>query len=179
LPLAPIFLPLFSWMFAVILIFVYMLGYAILGVAVVFHLISNIRLVYRAANSDIMAANFVTRACGIKSIIHTFKRVVWWRRHTRYTMNTGYVCLSFVLIVWMYKLSDIGSSVGIGAITNISIISIVFFLTSLLSLVFFEIGRNKFTSGMDPTLALVLMVEEIGGQLLAFRQTKIVGTTGP
>jgi hypothetical protein len=140
-----------------------------LSVRVAFHL-TNMRMDYSNANSNILAANFVNRARGIRNIIHTFKRTLRWRRFMRYAMYFGYfgLLLSFLTaVILMVERQPSGEMI---------LASIMQFVVSLLALSIFEIGRKNYTRGVDPTLALVLMVEEIGGQLLASRQTRLINS---
>jgi len=169
LPLAP-----FVWPDNNVLIGGIFLAYVcaciVLGVAAAFHLV-YMRTLYKTASSDILAANFVTRARGIRELIHTFKRILRWRRFMRYAMNFGFLLL-------------VGAGAGYGFLAgrtllaaqpDTMLISGALFATGVVWLILFEAGRRKFTRGVDPSLALAIMVEEIGGQLLAGRQARLVG----
>lgn len=151
--------------------FVLALAYCILTA---FHL-TGIRTAYQTANSDIQNLNFVTKAHGIRSIIHNFKTIVRWRRFMRYTMNLGYFTLILLFLSAVIGVFRLVSGFSIYASMVHILFSAALFVTSALSLLVFEYGRKTYTEGMDPTLALVLMIEEIGGQL-ANRPTIVTNT---
>ena len=126
-------------------------------------------------NGTILVQNFVTRARGIRSIIHVFKRMLRWRRFMRYAMNFGYVFLllglaGLIYVAGHHPLLLLNSH---GILSSIAISAPLFILDALL-LRLLELGRVWYTRGVDPTLALVLMVEEISGQLLGKQQMTVV-----
>jgi hypothetical protein len=153
----------------------YLVAVVILSVRLAFHL-TAIRTTYISANSNILATDFVTRARGVRSLIHTFKCIVRWRRFMRYTMNFGYAILLLTAMGEVYGFFH--SAFDAMSATKTVTAFVVLTAVSALSLTTFEFGRKLFTEGMDPTLALIQMIEEIGGQLLASRQTNLVGTGG-
>jgi hypothetical protein len=173
IPLVPLLYPAISWVQAALLIGAYFIAEGVLYAFAAFRL-TTIGATYRSANSDIMAANFVSRARGIKSIIHTFKIIVYWRRYLHYLMVVGYVCLLIAITIWIVKLH--GAFPHLATADGNPLMAGVLLILCASSLLVFEVIRKKYTQGMDPTLALALMVEELGGQLLASRQTKIIGS---
>ncbi len=175
IPLLPFFSANMTWGLSGILVSVYLAFGGALYIAAAFQL-KNLHMAYRAANSDILATNFVTKAHGIRSIVHAFKAIVYWRRYLRYLMEIGYICLFVTLEFWAIRV--LAKPIGLAALDHRFVMSMSLVFAAAIFLLVFEVVRRKHTRGMDPTLALVLMIEEIGGQLLAFRQTKIVGADG-
>ncbi|HEY2068357.1 MAG TPA: hypothetical protein VGG48_02285 [Rhizomicrobium sp.] len=161
------------WYAYAIMIGSYIASAMLLSVLVAFHL-TNLRNEYINANNKILVQNFVIRAQGVKSIIHMFKRMLRWRRFMRYAMNFGgfLLLLDFVLTIFIWyrapKWFHPNQMMEAAAILQFAI--------GAMALRLFEVARGRYTRGVDPTLALVLMVEEIGGQLLASRQMRIVNS---
>jgi hypothetical protein len=176
LPLAAVIRP-FSAIEAVVAGIAYLFAVGVLSVFAAFHL-TNFRTIYKSANNNTLAADFASRARGIRSLIHTFKSIVRWRRFMRYTMNLGYALLILLFMAEGIKLFYHGSILGARLTIGTFETSTALMVVAAASYALFEFGRKRFTEGMDPTLALALMIEEIGGQLLASRQTKLVGKDG-
>jgi hypothetical protein len=143
---------------------VYLAGVAVMGVWAAFHL-TNVRATYIAANTNIHNIDFASKAEAVRSLIHTFKRIVRWRRFMRYSMNLGLVSL-MIVATWatFFKQAHHGLD------SSAKLISLGLFAASAVIFWLFELGRVALTEGMDPTLALVHMVEELGNQLLARNQ---------
>lgn len=171
LPVVPLFV---SLKVTVYVVAAFLIGVGCISMCVMFHLI-GLRTTYSSASSDIHATDFAQRARGVRSLIHTFKSIVRWRRFMRYSMNLGYYSLPLVAAAEAYILLHQGKFVLISPEPWRTGVSLALLVMCAMVLPIFERGRKKFTQGMDPTLALVHMVEEIGGQLLASRQTNIVG----
>lgn len=136
----------------------------LLAVSVAYNL-NNVRKDYYAAGRELMVTDFLVKAQGAQKMIYLFKIVVRWRRFLRYTLNVGGV--SSILV---FALAMFGHSVRHTLGTEQFLFSVIFFLSALGFIALFEIARLVFTTGMDPTLALVLMIEDIGAQLLAARR---------
>ncbi|HEY1629752.1 MAG TPA: hypothetical protein VGF56_00450 [Rhizomicrobium sp.] len=152
----------------------YVFGCAALVIFAMLKLIA-LRNEYSNANGKILVTNFIVRAQGIQSIVHMFKRVLRWRRFMRYAMSFGYVLLGVAIAFVLYESTRKHNWFPAGN-TQIAAATLQFAISAL-ALYVFEIGRKRYTRGVDPTLALVLMVEEIGGQLLAHQQTRLVTTS--
>lgn len=173
LPLAP-FVTSGDWRCYALAAVVYAATCGILCVGVAFHLF-GLRTEYIRANGTILATNFVTRARGVRSIIHMFKRMLRWRRFMRYAMNFGYVFLGLTLggVIYVSKYNPsllVLHHDGIASIT----IFVPLFVLSIVALRLLEFGRIWYTRGVDPTLALVLMIEEISGTLLGKQQLTVI-----
>jgi hypothetical protein len=162
-PLLP-FYRLNDWTALLVGIALFVIAAAVLGGLTAYHL-NNIRKDYASANRELMVNDFLIKAQGIRRVVRMLKIVVRWRRFLRYTFNVGIVSLLVVTGVSIY-----------GHAVNRSFERREFFFSLLLGAVgfvfvsLFEVVRAAFTQGMDPTLALVLMIEDAGAQLLACRR---------
>ncbi len=145
---------------------------AILAGVISYHL-NNIRKDYATANRELMVTDFLVKAQGVRKMIYMFKIVVRWRRFLRYTLNLG-----LVLLCAVFALAIFGHTVQHGSIqTEEFVFTVIFFGIGFVFISLFEVARAVFTQGMDPTLALILMVEDVGEQLLAARRG--IGTIRP
>lgn len=169
LPLLPLYRGA-TWYMVVTAAVIYGALVAILAVFIVFRMVS-VRNEYNAANRSLEAANFATKARGIRNVVHEFKFVMRWRRFMRYTMNSAGVCLIAAFLFASYE-----HILHRDFLSHHFLKSLLLFGVGASSILLFELARRLLTRGMDPTLALVLMVEEIGGQLLA--RSHLIGTSG-
>ena len=169
LPTMPFFWPGLRWQFVVIGLPSYFAVFFILAVFVSFHL-TNIRNAYANANKGLHAADFLVKARAIRETVHKFKVIVRWRRFLRYTMNAGHIALVALIVVVVLQ-RILAHTVDWNDLST----SALLLAATFASLYLFEAARLIFTQGMDPTLALVLMVEETGRQLLAARHPTIIG----
>jgi len=168
LPVVPMLFPNASGTIGYLLA-AYLLAAGGLAVWVTFHLV-GLRNAYSSASRDIHSTDFASRANGVRSLTHTFKSIVRWRRFMRYTMTVGLAALVLAAFAGFFLRPGGAKLEFLQALLSSGLFAI-----SAATFWLLQIGRKQLTEGMDPTLALVHMVEEIGGLLLAARQTNLVG----
>lgn len=117
----------------------------------------------KVANEGIFNHNFEGKARAVRTLIHNFKRILSWRRFFRYTVFGAGLAFAVIVAVLYARLAG-------GYQRTMVLNGAICFAALAIYIVILNLFRRRYTKGVDPTLALVLMVEETGKQLYAARR---------